>query len=627
MLYARTAGHEFITCDDDQYIYFNSNVLGGLTLNGIQWVLKGGHEGNWHPLTSLSHMLDVAFFGLNAGAHHLVNVGFHAVNASLLLLLLYRMTGSLWCSALTAALFAVHPLRVESVAWASERKDVLSGLFWMLTLLAYERYARDQRVFRYVLVVVCLALGLMAKSMLVTLPCVLILLDYWPLKRYRGIVTTGIEELPARNSYAPRTPLFLILEKVPLLCLSFAASVLTVAAQTKTLERFTFSVIPLAPRISNAVSSYVTYLGKSIWPSDLAIFYPHPALVSPQTYHSFSGHFFMALCVLVVISALALRSVWRRPYLAVGWLWFLGTLVPVIGIAQVGWQSRADRYTYLPMIGIYIMVSWGLRDIVMQWPRAKPWVLGFVCAALLIFSYLTWQQIGYWRDSRTLFSHALEVTKKNFFAHANLAIDYQRAGSTSEVIFHAQQAVEILPSYAPAHHILAIQFEKLGRYDDAISEFKLAIDSAPWNPQYLCDLGALYHRRGNEAKATESFEQAIALRPEYTRAHSLLGDVLISLGERERAALEFERVIEINPEQVEATYRLGKVSASLGRFEEATRAFERTRLLRPNYPRIDCELGRAYELQGDDLQAKRAYERALQQSPECDDALRWSRRR
>src|SRR6266581_139950 len=405
-VFGQTLRHDFVNYDDPRYVYQNTRITSGLSIAGIGWAFAHIHSENWHPLTTISHMLDCQLYGLKAGWHHFSNVLLHAIASILLFFALQRMTGAFWRSAFVAAVFAIHPLRIESVAWIAERKDVLSGVFFMLTLLAYLYYERLPRTGRYLLVVFVFACGLMSKPMLVTLPFVLLLLDYWPLDRIKGQVSKRV------------------LEKIPLIALSAISSVATLVAQ-KGAVGYT-EELPVLERINNALVSYVLYIWQMLWPVNLAVFYPHPENRLPLWQISLS--LLLLLCITAV--AIALRK--QRPYLITGWLWYLGALVPVIGLVQVGWQGRADRYTYLPQIGLYIAVTWALTDLTTSW-RHQRTILGV--AALLTIGLLSWGacvQTWYWRDSETLFKHTLAVTTKNDVAENNLGIVFLQKGQLAE---------------------------------------------------------------------------------------------------------------------------------------------------------------------------------------------------
>ena len=457
IVYAPVWHHGFVNYDDDEYVSTNTVVLRGLTWHGASWAFTTGHAGNWHPLTWLSHMLDVQFYGLDPGPHHLTNLLFHIANTLLLFGLLHRMTGALGRSAFVAGLFAVHPLHVESVAWVAERKDVLSTLFWMLTLWAYVEYVRRPGLRRYWPVLLFFALGLMAKQMLVTLPFVLLLLDFWPLGR------VGTRPNPAggwalsRDGWA--TTVRLVWEKLPLLALTVVSSIVTVVVHRQAAAVISLSATPLNLRVANALVSYVTYISKMLWPARLAVLYPYAqSLPGWWVAGAFLG--------LMGISVAVIRAGPRHPYLPVGWLWYLGTMVPVIGLIQVGNQATADRYTYVPLIGLFIVVAWGVPDLLVRWPRRRiglPIAAGLVILACAIAAR---GQLRYWEDSTTLWTRALAVTTENNIAHNNLAVSLADQGKLDEAIAHYSEALRIKPDYTKAQDNLDLALVRRGKRPD-----------------------------------------------------------------------------------------------------------------------------------------------------------------
>jgi tetratricopeptide (TPR) repeat protein len=560
VLFGPALRHPFITLDDDQYVYGNAYVVQGLTAKGIAWAFTSTQASNWHPVTWLSHMLDCQLYGLDPAGHHAGNVVLHAGTAALLFLVLWRMSGRLWPSAVVGALFAVHPLRVESVVWVAERKDVLSGLLFMLTLGAYALYVRrPSSVARYLAVWLLFALGLMAKPMLVTIPCLLLLLDYWPLgrfqptgpsprnpKRERGpgaapslthrvtTVTSGREQADAA---APHARVWrLVLEKVPLFALSTASSLATLVAQREAAE--CFKSLPLGWRLANALVSYVSYLGKTFWPKSLAVVYPHPedTLAAWQI----TG----ALLLLAGITAGA--WLWRseRPYLIVGWLWFLGTLVPAIGLVQVGRQGMADRYTYLPQIGILIAVVWWAGDFLRKhawgrhaWPIAAAVVIASLCVC-------TWQQISVWQDSERLFNHALEVVPRNGLAHYHLAGALCQTGELDEAAEHYEKAIEINPRYPEYPVNLGILRARQGKFEQAAKQFRRALAIAPDNVLAHFDLGLALQDQGKFDEAIAQYEEALRIAPTHADAHYNLATCLAKQGRQAEAAAHFQRAQE-----------------------------------------------------------------------------------
>ena len=409
-VYAQVIRHDFVNFDDDKYVYENSHVRSGLTWKGIAWAFTTTVGGNWHPLTWLSHMLDCELFGLNAGYHHLVNVLLHILNSFLLLLVLEKMTGAFWRSATVAALFALHPLHVESVAWVAERKDVLSTLFFMLILWAYVPYAERPSRKRYGLICAFLVLGLMAKPMLVTVPFVLLLLDYWPLERLQldeSKGSDGTRGRPGRSGGGRKqAALRLIAEKVPLLALVAVSSAVTFVAQQRVGAMSMGTSVPLSGRIANALVSYFAYIGKMFWPSHLAVFYPYRHAVPAWEWAG-------AALLLVGLSIIVVLAGQRRRYLSVGWFWYLGTLVPVIGLVQVGAQSMADRYTYVPLIGLFLIAVWGAADLTAVWSRGRTGLRALSGVVIVGCMVATSFQVGTWKNGLTLFGHALKVTKAN----------------------------------------------------------------------------------------------------------------------------------------------------------------------------------------------------------------------
>ena len=444
VVFGQTLRYDFVNYDDPRYVYQNTRITSGINFANVAWAFSHIHSENWHPLTTITHMLDCQLHGLNAGWHHFTNVLLHCLAVVLLFVALERMTGALWRSAFVSAVFAVHPLHVESVAWIAERKDVLSAFFFMLTLLAYLHYTRAPSIGRYLTVALVVALGLMSKPMLVTLPFVLLLLDYWPLGRFE-----------AHRSNTGRRLLQLVLEKIPLIALSAVSSIVTFLAQRGAIGWT--EQLPVSARISNALVAYVIYIRQMFWPARLAVFYPHPENRLPVWEIS------LAFIVLVGITAAAFVFRKKAPYFVTGWLWYLGMLVPVIGLVQVGWQGHADRYTYLPQIGLYIAVTWAVTDLTRSW-RFQRMALGV--AALIVVGALSWRcwlQTSYWRDSETLFTHALAVTSNNDVALNNLGIIFLDKGQLDDAISKLQAAIDLRPENGPAHDNLAKALLKKGR--------------------------------------------------------------------------------------------------------------------------------------------------------------------
>lgn len=522
-LYGQVAGHQFVRLDDWPYLLQNPHVRQGLSWEGVRWAFTTSYASNWHPLTWLSHMLDCEIFGLRPAGPHLVNVALHAANAILLFEALRRMTGAFWTAAFAAALFALHPLRVESVAWASERKDVLAALFWWLATLAYLGYARRGGLQRYLGVFLLMALGLMAKPMLVTLPFALLLLDFWPLERWSpagpAFAPEASGSVAAKPAFAPASPGRLALEKTPLLILSVASALVTLWVQRSAGSIHSLEVIPTGARVANALVSYVSYLGKTIWPAGLACFYPHPAVIRTDPMAALLGPAIASGLLLAGITAavLALR---RHRYLPVGWFWYLGTLVPVIGLVQVGSQARADRYTYLPLVGIYLMIAWGARDLLRRRPALRSAAAGAAAISLAACALVTAFQVATWKDTTTLLRHALAVTRNNYLAHNNLGLEY-----TDE-----------------------------GRLDDSSAEFAAATKIRPNLAVAYYNWGVVDVRRGELGRAAERFETALRYDPDHAEAHNNLGRVYALLG-RDREAIEQYRRALDSPDPPPITWR------------------------------------------------------------------------
>jgi len=507
-IYWQTVGHEFISYDDPEYITDNPAVLQGLTLSSITWAFTTFHASNWHPLTWLSHLLDVELFGMNPAGHHLVNIALHAANSLLLFFLLNRYSGFIWRSAVVAALFALHPLHVESVAWVAERKDLLSALFWLLTLYLYADYVEKPSLARYFLLLATFALGLMAKPMLVTLPLVMILLDYWPLKRLE----------PADTSVCPKSTLaYLLKEKTPFLLLVAASCVITIYAQKAALA--SLSTTTVAERIANALTAYLAYLGKTIHPQNLAVFY--------QFNHELSGLLVLgAAALLCTISILVIRVRRTRPYLLVGWFWYVITLVPVIGIVQVGMQARADRYTYIPLIGLFILTVWGAAEATATWAHRHAALPILTVTVITACALTSWRQAAHWQNNTSLFTHALAATDKNFIAHFLLGIELEKQGRIDEAVISYKAALKDNPFYGPISGKLGkISYEQ-GRLADAIFYYYKELLVNPLSVNCRNNLGIALAENGQLDEAIGHFSHALTLQPDFTPAHNNLKHAL-----------------------------------------------------------------------------------------------------
>jgi protein O-mannosyl-transferase len=581
IVFGQTLRHDFINYDDNTYVYDNANIIGGLTGPAILWAFTHAHAGNWHPVTSLSHMLDCQMYGLDAGGHHLTNVLLHTLAVVLLFLLLRQTTGALWRSAFVAAVFAIHPLRVESVAWVAERKDVLSGVFFMLTLLAYARYAVGERSLRrYLLVALCFALGLMAKPMLVTLPCVLLLLDYWPLCRF-GSHSSRNDTAIARRSTFPR----LVAEKLPLFLLTLISSLLTWRAQQAFVR--TTTEIPLLLRAENAVVSCVRYLQQLLWPTDLAPFYPHPQAVPLLSVIA-------ALALLAAISAVVLYFGRRLPYLITGWGWYLVMLLPVIGLIQVGEQAMADRYTYLPHIGIVLALTWTVGGVT---AGARLWQRSVACAAVALVVALAWcagQQTRSWRNSESLWLHTLAVTRNNDLAHNNLGEVWSRSGRDDDAIREFQAALEITPESPLARNNLGLAFLKEGRTWEAIEEFRRVLSHEPQTVQTRLNLAGALLRSGRATEAIAAYEEAVAIQPDLAQGHLELGQALMRVGRFADAISQLKIAVQLRPRYAQAHHSLAAAFAAEGQWGEAIHSYRDTLEINPD--NISARSGLAWAL-------------------------------
>ena len=550
LVFCQTFRHDFVSYDDDIYVYANSKVTQGLTFEGIAWAFTENYADNWHPLTWLSHMLDWQVYEGRAGGHHLTSILLHAATAMLLLVVLRQMTGRLWPSAFVAAVFAIHPLRVESVAWVAERKDVLSGLCFVLTLGLYVEYVRRPfSLARYLPVVLLFAVGLLAKPMLVTLPLVLLLLDYWPLGRFPA---GNLADDDLAGSQARRRLLLLIAEKIPLLALSAVSCLLTLCAQQAAMERR----LHLGMRIANALLSYVTYLGQLFWPSGLVVFHPHRGEDLPR------WEVFAAFCLLLAISAIAV-FLWRRcPYLLVGWFWFLGMLVPVIGLVQVGGQAMADRYTYLPQIGLVIALCWGAVHLLHAWPHRR-WALGAGSAvALACLMGAAWQQTTHWRNSETLWTYTLTVCPTNVAAHNSLGCLLSEQGKMDEAIVHFREALKVSPGYAKAHMNLGMALQAEGKMAEALVSFERAVQLSPQYTKARLNLAMALERQGRTADAAACFHQAMQYDPRNPMIYFTFGTVLAQHGQMKEAVEQWLAGLQLEPRDVFHLVLAARVLAS-----------------------------------------------------------------
>ncbi|MDD3953249.1 MAG: tetratricopeptide repeat protein [Lentisphaeria bacterium] len=637
----------FINMDDGLYVYRNAAVQSGLNVDSIKAAFSpqlAKLSGHWHPLTWLSWMLDYELFGLNPQGYHLINLLFHVVNTLLLFLVLRRMTKSLWPSAFVACLFALHPLHVESVAWIAERKDVLSTFFWMLTMGAYSYYVESPGLKRYVFVVLFFVLGLLAKPMLITLPFVLLLLDFWPLRRFSEIKPNDRVQTEALNSVASdkqkknskkkqvaavKQPMEvkkstnpeykwsriypLLREKVPLFVLAILSSVITYFAAQSAGAVESTAALPLGVRIGNAFVSYIAYIGKMIWPSNLAIFYPHPlGVILWQVLGS--------VLLLVVITLAVIRRAKKSPYLATGWLWYLGTLVPVIGIVQAGSQAMADRYSYISLIGLFVMAAWGVPELLKKWRYRKETLLALSALIVLGLSVKTWTQVGYWQDSVALYDHTLKVTDHNWVIYNNRGAVYNDRGNYRQAIEDLNKAIEIKPDYADAYSNRGAAYKGLGNYRQAIEDYNRAIGIKPNEAMAFSNRGNAYKGLGNVRQAIEDYNRAIEIKPDEAMAYGNRGVAYKGLGNYRQAIEDLNKAIEINANYVDAYMNRGAAYGALGNYRQAVEDLNKAIEIKPDEAMAYRNRGNAYAGLGNVRQAIEDYSRAIAIKPGDADA-------
>lgn len=609
--------NEFINLDDNLYVIDNAYISKGLTFHSIFWALTSLYRGHWHPMTWISHMLDYNLYGLNPTGHHITNLLFHIANTLLLFLLLCRMTNLPWRSGFVAALFALHPLHVESVAWVAERKDVLSAFFWTLAMWSYVYYVQKPKFRRYLLVTLCFLLALMSKPMVVTLPFVLLLLDYWPLGRLRLGQNDNALNPSFSNSMSPvprKVPfIHLVGEKIPLFFLAAALSLFTILAHWGSGAISSLDKLPLEIRIGNAVVSYAKYMAKMIWPDRLAVLYPHPIILPLW---EVAG----ATLLLVMITVLVYLSRRRSPYLIVGWLWYLGTLLPVIGLVQAGVQGMADRFTYIPMIGLFIMVVYGISDIVSGW-RCSTVALAISGALwLLILMISTAYQVQVWRNSVTLFSHTLTVTVNNSIIENNLGVTLARQGEDYDAAVHYKKALKINPRYSDAHHNLAALLARQGKDQEAMVHFFEALRTKPNSAEAHNDLGVLLTKNGKIQEAIFHFVEAIRINPNYGETYFNLGLVLLEQKRNEEAISFFNEALRINSEKSKIQHHLAVALAGVEKTEEAIVHYNEALKINPRNAQGHYELGVILARQGKNEEAIVHLAEALRIIPDYGEA-------
>jgi tetratricopeptide (TPR) repeat protein len=630
--------HDFTMLDDYLYVVNNPTVKNGLTYDGIICTFTPScaiteKSGHWHPLTWLSLMLDYELYGLKPGGYHITNLIFHIANTILLFLIMNLMTHALWRSAFVAILFALHPLHVESVAWVTERKDVLSAFFGILTIGAYVFYAKRPGIVRYAVMLFLFAFSLMSKSMLVTWPFVLLLLDYWPLKRFKQdrlpqnsltahpnlspgkwqknknrtpIVTTGMSIHETATPYEWPVIQRRIVEKIPLAVLSLLTSVIMYDTALKTGSLDTG--IPLLFRIENALISYTAYIGKMFWPNDLCIIYPYPDVLS-------TWHILGSILVLAILTGLAMRFARRFPYLPVGWFWYIGTLIPVIGLIQSGTQAMADRYTYIPLVGLFMVIAWGITDLTKKWRHQRTF-LG-IAAGILLSALLTGtrSQLHLWSDNILLYEHSLNITKGNALIHKCLGETWYRKGNLDKAVLHGRLAVQLNPTDPDAHENLGLSLAEQGKSTEAIAHLKEVLKLKPNRFMTYDHLGKLLVSQGRNEEARIHFQRALQIAPKFLDAYIHLGDTLASQGKLGEAADIYSRAIAAYPESAYAHYNLGTILASQGRFDEAIIHFREAARIKPNYAKAHNNLGQALLMKGNIEEAIDNFKIAIEIEP------------
>jgi protein O-mannosyl-transferase len=600
----------FVGFDDPQFVSGNPYVRSGVTLDGLRWALGGGLAfpspfiDYWAPLTALSRLVDGSLYGLRPAGHHLTNLFLHAASAALLFLVLEGLTGARWRSGFVAAVFAVHPLHVESVAWVAERKDVLSGLFFVMTLGAYRAFVRAPGRARYAVVVASFALGLLSKPMVMTLPFVLLLLDYWPLGRWPR---PGEPDAGARL-------LRLVTEKVPLFALtalSLAATYLPLRAEGQLTD---LGSLPLVLRLENAAYSCFAYAAGMVWPHDLAVVYPQPQGDFPV------GHAVLGLGFVAIASAAALACRRALPSFFVGWLWYLGMLAPVLGLVQSGVHARADRYTYLPLIGLSIALTWSVGALLEGRPVAQG--LAAIAAIALIGTWVgvSRRQVRFWLNTQTLFEHAVAVTAGNFLAHNNLASALASEGKTELAELHLREALRLNPAYLQARHSLGVLLAAQGRLSEAMEQHQLALRTNPRDANAQHYLGVLYARLGNKAEAARHYAAALEIDPGQKVTYYDWGNLLAGEGRYQEAEQKYAEAVRLGPDDVEPLNNLGLAQALQGKWAEAIRSYDRALAIDPRHPRARTNRGRALAADGRFAEAVQEYERALRAHPEDADA-------
>ena len=579
VVYWQVRNHTFVNFDDGSYILNNPHIRDGLNLEGIAWAFSFPGFDYWHPLTWLSHMLDCHLYGLKAGMHHQINVIFHILNSMLLFLVFKKMTGAIWRSAFVAGLFALHPMNVESVAWLAERKNVLSTFFWLLTMLTYIHYSKRPSVPRYLVILFIYTLGLMSKPMLVTLPFVLLLLDYWPLCRI-NLAHSGSnnQKTPKSNNtdFQRSLTLHLVLEKIPLIILSMVGIFLSSLAVQRLGIVISTASVPMKLRIKNTLVSYVSYIIKMIWPHNLAVYYPYPQTLPLW---QVTG----AVLLLVCISFLVFREVKSKPYLAVGWLWYIGTLLPVIGLVQAGlWPAIANRFAYVPFIGLFFIIAWGVPDLVVRWHYREIKLATIAVSLFAVLMATSSLQVGYWKNSITLFKHALDVTYNNHIAHHKLGEALKLQNKTVAAAKQYSEALRIKPDLFATHLNWGIILRDEGKLNEALDHFSRALHLKPNRAEAYYELGITLEKQGSFDAAIRHYLEVLQIKPGYAKAHNNLGIILSRQKKDKEAIFHLYEAIRIDSDYADAYCNLGIIYANQRNIETAILHYKKALYLNPN---------------------------------------------
>ena len=590
---------DFFSFDDPDYVTENTNIHDGITIEGLKWAFTTRSESNWHPLTWMSHMLDCHLFELDPASHHLTNLLFHIANTLLLFAVFKRMTGAIWQSAFVAALFALHPAHVESVAWISERKDVLSTFFWLLTMAAYIGYVKHRQITWYLFTLLMFALGLMAKPMLVSLPLVLLMLDYWPLNRIKN----------------RRTLYKLVIEKLPFFALSVGSCIVTFFVQMKGGALSGLGRVALGLRVNNIVFSYARYIVKMIWPDDLAFFYPLPGYDLPMYKVVLSAIFLLALSIFVI------RLAKKRRYLLTGWMWYIVTLIPVIGIVQVGQQAMADRYTYVPFTGLFIIISWGFAQLIEKWKWRKIALSTLSLIVIVLLAVSSRIQLSYWKNTITLCEHAIEVTEKNFIAHSLLSCALRDDGQMTEAVYHNKLAMQINPRHPNPFFNMGNILASQGKFDEAVYFFRKTLEIRPSFPGGYKHLGKALLKQGNFTEAAYYYQKALTQSPLDHEVNNGIGITYGRLAMFDEAISYFAKAIEIKPDFAEAYVNLGRALAQQKKFDEAVSHLTEAARLEPNSANIHNKLAMTLSRSGKAGEAVEHFREALRLNSNLADAL------